>query len=92
MSDLFFFSPFVNILFLVCIPLLEGRTMKDAFRNMMAEIIPVQRAALKFWLVAHAVNYTMVLSNRAPYTPTSALWPIRLCNETRHNAMTRLLG
>eukprot|EP00951_Prasinocladus_malaysianus_P028928 scaffold265395_cov49-Prasinocladus_malaysianus.AAC.1 len=62
LADLLFFSPLVNMLFLFCVPLLEGRTPKAAWRNVTSELIAVQRAAFKFWLVAHALNYTAVPS------------------------------
>ena len=60
--DLFCFSPLVNVLFLFCIPLLEGRTFKAAGKRVAAEIVSVQKAAMKFWIVAHFLNYGVISS------------------------------
>jgi hypothetical protein len=81
--DLFCFSPFVNILFLLCIPLLEGRTLAVAARNVTAAIIEVQKAALKFWMLAHAVNYSLVPARctRAPLSLNNI--PIKCSDKSR---------
>mmetsp|Transcript_29023 Transcript_29023/g.81765 ORF Transcript_29023/g.81765 Transcript_29023/m.81765 type:complete len:330 (+) Transcript_29023:552-1541(+) len=81
MADLFFFSPLVNALFLFCVPLLEGRALKAAIRNVLTEIIPVQRAALNFWVLAHAINYVLVSNHyRVIYVNFMGfLWTVILC-------------
>jgi hypothetical protein len=60
--DLLCFSPLVNVLFLFCLPLLEGRTVKAAAKRVASDIVSVQKAAMKFWIVAHFFNYSMVPS------------------------------
>jgi len=62
--DLLFFSPLVNVLFLFCLPLLEGRPLKAATKNVETQILAIQRAAMKFWLLAHILNYTVVPPSR----------------------------
>mmetsp|Transcript_7492 Transcript_7492/g.18984 ORF Transcript_7492/g.18984 Transcript_7492/m.18984 type:complete len:329 (-) Transcript_7492:78-1064(-) len=79
--DLLCFSPFVNILFLLCIPLLEGRTLKVALRNVSKNIIEVQRAAFKFWVLAHAANYSLITPPyRVVYVNFMGfMWTVILC-------------
>ncbi|GAB0094446.1 SYM1 [Sergentomyia squamirostris] len=76
----FTYGPFAQSSFLFIMPLLEGRSVKEAVEDVRLKLPPTWKVAVCFWPVIQTINFTYVPErNRVPFVAAGSLvWTIFL--------------